>query len=126
MNEVIKMTVYSRRFALAGFAITALGGGALPAVAGSCEQLSQLTLPNTHISLAQSVAAGAFAPPVPSWAKSFMQPMAIPAAFCRVSGEIRPTADSNIRFELWLPAAGWTGPHQSGGNGGFSGGVRFY
>ena len=70
MNEVIKMAVYGRRFALAGIAITALGGGALPAVAGSCEQLSQLTLPNTHISLAQSVAAGAFAPPVPSWAKS--------------------------------------------------------
>src|ERR1700674_1504921 len=125
MNEVIKMTVYSRRFALAGIAITALGGGALPAVAGSCEQLSQLTLPNTHISLAQSVAAGAFAPPVPSWAKAFMQPVAIPAAFCRVTGEIRPTADSNIKFELWLPASGWTGRYESVGNGGFAGSIRY-
>jgi hypothetical protein len=30
-------------------------------------------------------------------------PVAINAAFCRVQGVIRPTADSDIRFEVWLP-----------------------
>jgi Tannase and feruloyl esterase len=125
MKGVITMAVCSRRLALAGIAICALGGGAVPAVAASCEKLLQLKLPDTHLSLAQSVAAGAFTPPVPSWATKFMQPAAIPTAFCRVTGELHPTADSNIKFELWLPATGWTGRYESVGNGGFAGSIRY-
>ena len=33
----------------------------------------------------------------------------------------KPTADSNIRIEVWLPAAGWNGKLQGIGNGGFAG-----
>jgi hypothetical protein len=35
-----------------------------PPVGGSCDRLSALALPNTTIALAQTVAAGQFAPPV--------------------------------------------------------------
>ena len=28
-------------------------------------------------------------------------------AFCRVAGVLTPSADSYIRFEVWLPASGW-------------------
>jgi hypothetical protein len=119
------MAVCSRRLLYVGVAVAALGGGALPAFAASCEQLAQLKLADTHISLAQSVAAGAFTPPVPSWAKTSMQPAAIPTAFCRVTGELHPTSDSNIKFEVWLPAAGWTGRYESVGNGGFAGSIRY-
>ena len=47
-------------------------------------------------------------------------PLAAP--FCRVSGNLRPTAGSDIRFEVWLPEAGrWNGKFQAVGNGGFQG-----
>lgn len=41
---------------------------------------------------------------------------------CRVTAAIRPTADSEIRFELWLPDA-WTGRYVQLGNGGFAGNI---
>jgi hypothetical protein len=46
--------------------------------------------------------------------------VAVPA--CRLHGQIKPTADSDIRFEVWLPEkTAWNGRYQgigSGGNGG--------
>jgi hypothetical protein len=97
----------------------------MPASATSCTDLAHIALPDTTITLAQSVAPGAFTPPVPEWAKAFMAPKAIPVAFCRVAGTIRPTSDSDIRFEVWLPASGWTGRYESVGNGGFAGSIRY-
>ncbi len=108
---------------LVSFAVLACG--TLPAAAASCEDLAHVALPNTTITLAQSVAAGAFTPPVPSWASAFMRPVPIPAAFCRVTGEIRPVRDSDIKFEVWLPLSGWTGRYESVGNGGFAGSIRY-
>jgi hypothetical protein len=96
-----------------------------PAAAASCADLKQVVLPKTTITLARSIAAGDFTPPVPEWARAFMSPAPIPAAFCRVAGEIRPTSDSSIKFELWLPATGWTGRYESVGNGGFAGSIRY-
>jgi len=91
-----------------------------PALAASCESLAGLKLPDTTITLAQSVAAGTFTPPeVLAAAKP------IPVAFCRVAGSIKPTTDSDIKFELWLPQAGWTGRYQSVGTGGFAGFIPF-
>jgi hypothetical protein len=91
----------------------------------SCEALAKLSLPQTTISLAQSTAAGAFTPPVPDWAKAFMHPKPVPAAFCRVVGHLHPTGDSDIKFEVWLPASGWSGRYESVGNGGFAGFIRY-
>jgi feruloyl esterase len=42
-------------------------------------------------------------------------------AFCRVTGSIKPTADSDIRFELWLPDQSWNGRFLQTGNGGAAG-----
>jgi feruloyl esterase len=49
------------------------------------------------------------------------------APFCRVEGVARPSADSEIKFEVWLPAAPgrWTGRLKVNGTGGFSGGVPY-
>jgi feruloyl esterase len=49
----------------------------------------------------------------------------IGVAFCRVAGQIRPTPDSDIKFELWLPESGWSGRYESVGNGGFAGSIRY-
>src|ERR1700735_2507190 len=91
----------------------------------SCEELAKVSLPQTSISLAQSMAADTFTPPVPDWAKAFMHPKPVPAAFCRVVGHLRPTGDSDIKFEVWLPASGWSGRYESVGNGGFAGFIRY-
>lgn len=46
-------------------------------------------------------------------------------AFCRVQGVIKPSADSHIEFEVWLPASGWNGKYVGVGNGGFAGDINF-
>src|ERR1700730_14547678 len=86
---------------------------ALQAAAAPCDSLASLELSNTKITV-ESRPAGTFTPPSG-------RPITNLPAFCRVSGSIRPTADSDIRFEVWLPAAEWNGKFQGIGNGGFAG-----
>jgi feruloyl esterase len=49
------------------------------------------------------------------------QEIRVPAS-CRVVGVARPTADSEIGFELWLPDR-WNGRYSQLGNGGFAGNI---
>lgn len=97
---------------------------ALPAFAASCEGLSSLKLADTTIISAQTIAAGSFTPPNPG-----NQPVPplfknLPA-FCRVTAEIKPTQDSDIKIEVWMPAAGFNGNFRGEGNGGFAGSPNY-
>ena len=90
----------------------------------SCEQLAQLNLPNTKITSAETVAAGAFTPPAnmtPPLVNFYTQ---LPA-FCRVKAVATPSADSDIKIEVWLPASGWNGKFRGQGNGGFAGEIDY-
>jgi feruloyl esterase len=98
--------------------ITVLVLLALPAAAADCEALAKLTLPATTISLAQAVSSGSFQPPNG-------KPISNLPPFCRVAGTIRPSPDSDIQFEVWMPASGWTKKFQGIGNGGFAGAISF-
>ena len=89
--------------------------------AGSCESLSALKLPDTTITMAQSVAAGGFSPPTTGGGEAFKT---LPA-FCRVAATIKPTTDSDIKVEVWLPASGWNGKYQAVGNGGWAGSIGY-
>lgn len=91
---------------------------ALPANAASCESLSGANLPNTTVTTAQSVQAGTFTPPYGGSLDKM-------PAFCRIAGVIKPTSDSYIRFEVWLPASGWNGRYLGVGNGGFAGSIDY-
>jgi hypothetical protein len=86
---------------------------AAPASGATCESLAKLALPATTIASAQSVAAGRLTMP--------QGPPAEVTDFCRVSGSIKPSPDSDIQFEVWLPASGWNGKFKGTGNGGFAG-----
>ena len=93
--------------------------------AAPCAQLADLKLPHATITSAASIAAGAFRPAAPGGAGP-----AAPAtdyghlpAFCRIAGTLRPTADSDIRFEVWLPATGWNGKFVGTGNGVWAGSI---
>src|SRR5438067_8415879 len=94
--------------------------------ATACDKLTSLALPNVTITVARDVAAGAFTPiaegpsddPPPN-PRAFS---ALPA-FCRVAATLTPSADSEIKMELWMPAANWNGKFQAVGNGAFSGSI---
>lgn len=51
------------------------------------------------------------------------------AAFCRVAAVIKPTPDSNIKMEIWLPVPGpspvWNNEFEADGNGGWSGTINY-
>jgi Tannase and feruloyl esterase len=103
---------------LAVMPLAALAFGSVSAA--TCEGLADLKLPNTTITTAQSVAAGAFTP-VTGLATPYKE---LPA-FCRVAGVIKPTSDSEIKFEVWMPIANWNGKFQGIGNGGFAGSISY-
>ena len=78
------------------------------AVAASCESLMSLSIKDASITSAQPVAAGT---------ADFS---GLPA-FCRVSATLKPTSDSDINVEIWLPMSDWNGKYQALGNGGWFG-----
>ena len=89
--------------------------------AATCESLTSLSLPNTTITAAQSVAAGAFTPPGGArGAAQIAMYKALPP-FCRVTASVKPTSDSDIKIEVWMPTAGWNGNFRGTGNVGLGG-----
>ena len=81
--------------------------------AQSCESLSKLVSPTVSITLAKTVHSGAFMP-----AGSETALPGLPA-FCRVIASLKPTADSDIQTEIWLPISSWNGKFVAVGNGGW-------
>jgi tannase/feruloyl esterase len=92
--------------------------------AATCESLTALSLPNTTITLAQAVSAGTFTAPGSSAAQANPSLANLPA-FCRVAATLRPSSDSDITIEVWLPAANWNGKYQAVGNGGWAGSIVY-
>jgi feruloyl esterase len=104
--------------------------------AATCESLASLSLPDTTISIAQAVPAGSFTTP-------FNATLINLPAFCRVAATLKPSSDSNIKVEVWLPSVaqgsggqargasstggggGWNGKLQAVGNGGWAGSIPY-
>jgi feruloyl esterase len=109
---------------LALFGLCAVGvacGQTSPGGKPACPGLSKLSVAQTEIVQATAVDAGALVleqgPADPIFKK-------LPA-FCRVVAVSRPTPDSNIKIEVWLPLAGWNGKFMGQGNGGFAGSISY-
>ncbi|HEY4362760.1 MAG TPA: tannase/feruloyl esterase family alpha/beta hydrolase [Bryobacteraceae bacterium] len=79
---------------------------AAAASAATCESLAGLKLPDTTITVAQEVAAAANTP-----------------AYCRVAATLKPSTDSDIKIEVWLPTTTWHEKFVANGNGGWSGSI---
>jgi feruloyl esterase len=86
--------------------------------AADCGALKNLKLENTTITAAEPVTSGTIVP-------DGGPPMHGLPAFCRVAGVMRPTSDSDIRFEVWVPEQGWNGRFLGSGNGGFAGSMYY-
>jgi Tannase and feruloyl esterase len=113
----------------------AIGTGTVPIFAASatCESLSSVSLPNVTITSAQPVAAGSFAPSAAEGGAgrgrggrgNAPSPFADLPSFCRVAATLKPSSDSDIKIEVWMPATGWNGKFQAVGNGGWAGTVSY-
>jgi feruloyl esterase len=84
-----------------------------------CDKLVKLTIPQVEITSAEAVPAGGFTPP-----GDRQKAGALPA-FCRVVAIARPSADSDINFEVWIPTTSWNGKFQGVGTGGYAGSISY-
>ncbi len=85
--------------------------------ATSCNDLETMSAPGMTIR-ATEVQTGTLQPPDGP-------PLNGLPTFCRVQGDLRPSADSEIHFEVWLPAQGWNHRYLATGNGGFAGSIGY-
>lgn len=69
-----------------------------------CEKLKSLSLPQTTITAAESVPVAASLP-----------------AHCRIAAVLKPSDDSRIGIEVWLPDTNWNGKFDAVGNGAWAG-----
>jgi feruloyl esterase len=82
-----------------------------------CENLITLKLANAEITSAVSAPAGEFSTGVAN-----SVPLDLPAR-CIVKAIARPTTDSEIKLEVWLPVSSWNGRYMQTGNGGWAGAI---
>jgi feruloyl esterase len=118
MGEPMNVRNATIAFVLCLFATTAF--------AATCESLKSLSLENATITSAETVAAGQFSPPATGRGggqqnNAFKQ---LPA-FCRVAATLKPSSDSDIKIEVWLPASNWNMKYQAVGNGGWAGVISY-
>jgi len=125
-NRVDEAFMRARLVRLVAAALFLFAACASGVAQDSCEKLSQVTIPGAKIIFARTIDAGTFAgPPTEGGLRDLTAPYKNVPAFCRVVVLATPTADSNIRIEVWMPASGWNGKLQGVGNGGFAGMIDF-
>ena len=91
--------------------------GPVPALANA--ELTKVNLPDVTITFSTSVAAGHLTPPGSSTALDTSE-------FCRVLAVAKPTPDSIINFEVWIPSAEhWNHNFEGVGNGGYNGAIQY-
>jgi feruloyl esterase len=85
----------------------------------SCDRLAaSLSLPHATVVSTRALAGGRFTPP--SGATIANLP-----PFCRVAITLTPSADSDIKSEVWMPLSGWNGKYLQVGNGAWGGSINY-
>src|SRR5690242_9694411 len=135
------------------FSLLALALAAAVVDAAPCENLKAISLPNAEITSVQLVPAGPFTAPNPRGggpapaaggrgagqatagraggqppnvaANAQAQAGTILPTFCRIAATLKPSPDSDIRIEVWLPAEHWNGKFEAVGNGGWAGVISY-
>jgi len=88
----------------------------------ACERLSAVKISNATITSAQMFTAGTYnGAPAPFSRVDVSALYKSMPAFCRVAVTAKPSADSDIKIQVWLPGSGWNGKLLGIGNGGFAG-----
>lgn len=90
----------------------------VPTVARAATPCANLSAPPGSTLAIPEIVTGSFTPP------GSFQITGLPT-FCRVQATLRPTPQSNIRVELWMPVSGWNGRLLGTGNGGYGGSIVY-
>ena len=90
----------------------------------SCGDVASIALSKAAISSTENVAAGEFKPPNGGRGQPTDAFKKLPA-FCRIAATLKPSADSEIKIEVWLPQSGWNGKLESVGNGAWAGVISY-
>jgi tannase/feruloyl esterase len=117
-----------RNSVLFGFAslLVLLATPTVGSAQSNCEKLRNLKLADAEITLSELVPAGPFVQPAtPNPPNAAGQAPLILPAHCRVVAILKPTADSMIEVEVWLPSSDWNGKFQAVGNGGWAGIISY-
>jgi len=85
---------------------------------GACEQLASLPISQGTINSVEALPSGKFTMDAGGSAIRNL------GAFCRVRATLTPSADSDIKIEVWLPEV-WNGKLQVVGNGGWAGSISY-
>jgi feruloyl esterase len=107
------------------FLAIAAAAAAAPATPATCESLASLPLTGGMVTSAESVAAGTFQQPGARGGGRGNAAYANLPAFCRVAATLKPSSDSEIKIEVWLPSTSWNGALQSVGNGAWAGTIGY-
>src|SRR3954454_4620843 len=121
--RIVPLLVTVCGFAAAGMPAQAQGdNSAANAASDKCAQLATAVVPNAIIASAKTYAAGTFSSPAQNFPRRDVSAFykTLPA-FCQVVVKAKPTSDSDITIEVWLPLEAWNGRLQGLGNGGFAG-----
>src|SRR6266853_154019 len=113
----------------------------------NCDSLKSMSTAQTVVMSADVVPAGVFVAPPPPPPPAGAPPAAAPGGagrgrgraggapppppepipqHCRVKLTLKPTSDSDIYSELWMPTDNWNGKLLVVGNGGFAGSIQGY
>ncbi len=125
--------------------IVAVGLASTLYAAAPCESLKSMSQPDITITEAEMVPAGPYTAPAPGGVPQApaaggvppaaagrggrggapaAPPIVLPA-HCRVAAVLKPSPDSVIEMEVWMPAENWNGKFQAVGNGGWAGAITY-
>jgi feruloyl esterase len=121
-NEQEVVGVMAMRTSATVLGAIAIGWIATANAQDACAKLKSLKLPDTTITEAQAVEAADVQIPAPPGKPELARHIAVPA-HCRIEGSIKPTTDSDIRFEALLPSSNWSHRYEQVGNGGLAGSI---
>ena len=93
-------------------------------LSAACGDLAKFAIQDGAVTLSENVAAGAFNPGTAGGRGAGNAYRNLPA-FCRVAATLKPTSDSDIKIEIWLPEERWNGSLQSVGNGAWAGSIGY-
>ena len=101
MKSVIRCVAGGLLCAVGAWLLTGSDAAVRVEAAGSCERLTALALPAATITAAK-----------------------VEAESCRVAATLKPSSDSEIKMEVWMPVSNWNGKYQAVGNGAFNGNIN--
>ena len=117
-----------RQLMVCATSLCAFGASPVRAQQPPCERLTLVAIEHVTIVAANLVPQGKFSMPGGrrSAPTEFFTGFSSLPSFCRVQAVSRPTADSEIGIEVWLPASAWNGRYLGVGNGSYGGSFNYY